>query len=968
MTAGIRKYNPGFLTDSELAALFCVRTHQFDAIIEMLRECTGRANTHQMVIGPRGSGKTTLLLRVVAELHTDKDLSSRFYPIVFAEESYEVSTAGEFWLEALSRLAVQESARHEGKALRRSWEDLRTVRDDRALGHRCLGALLDFADLSGRRLVLVVENLNAVFEDMMDPDEAGWRLRKPLQAEPRILLLASATSRFEAIDNPDRALYDLFRILSLQPLDTDECAVLWKSVSGQRREPSTVRALRILTGGNPRLLAILARFGSGRSFRELMANLLDLVDDHTEYFRSHLEALAAQERRVYLALADLWKPATTREIAERARLDTSKCSAQLTRLAARGAVDVAGGSPRRKLYYLTERLYNIYYLMRRARGPVPLIEALVRFMASYYAPAELKDVGVRIASETDDLDSAMQSLHRTAFMKLIALPALEPYRRELLGVAPPGLVETSFPGTTEEPAPRTSDLDEAWALFNTAFSLVSQNRQEEALAVCDEAMRRFGDTESVAVLKAIARVPVYKAAVLVHLDRPEAALAVYDEVVRRFGRSDEPSVLSWVVRAYSGKGATLKELDQRDQALAVYDEALHRYGECEAPVVLVEILDVLIWKGVTLETLNRWPQAIATYDWIVRRYGDCQSSHALWRVGKALVRKGMALEVLDQPDDAIAAYNEVVRRDQENPFGSDSEVVAQALLNKGGVLAALKRPQDAIAACDDVVRRFKASVAPEHLRAVTTALIGKGMALDVLERTEESLIVWDEIVRRLETREVPDDPELLGIALVQRGTALVRLNRPEDGLADWEEVVRRFGVADEPGLAEWVGIVLLKKAAVELTQRRYGEAVQSAGQALDAFGTEQLESRLRGYLIRALATLASGDRAAHERDLMAVLALLPDSGVMPREVLDGLTSISLVHGPELMRKRIIASPAAALLLPLTTALERELGIESRVAKEVEEVAEDIRRDLAKLRAGALKPVRAKYVDCPKTHG
>ena len=108
MTVIARKYNPGFLTDDELVASFCVRTEEFESMVESLRECTGSANTHQIVIGPRGSGKTSLLLRVAAEIRRDeRPCPSRFFPIVFAEESYEVSTAGEFWLEALFRLAEQ---------------------------------------------------------------------------------------------------------------------------------------------------------------------------------------------------------------------------------------------------------------------------------------------------------------------------------------------------------------------------------------------------------------------------------------------------------------------------------------------------------------------------------------------------------------------------------------------------------------------------------------------------------------------------------------------------------------------------------------------------------------------------------------------------------------------------------------------------------------------------------------------
>ena len=246
-------------------------------------------------------------------------------------------------------------------------------------------------------------------------------------------MLASATSRFDEIDNPDRALYDLFRVRTLRPLDTRQCAVLWETVSGRPPAPEAIRSLEILTGGSPRLISIVASFGAGLSFRDLMANLLDLIDGHTEYFKGHLESLPPQERRVYLALAALWKPATTREIANQARLETSTCSSQLARLGGRGVVRVAGGRARRKQYYLTERLYNIYYLLRRRRGPDRFVDGLIHFMEACYSPPELKNIGARMARDVAGLGAEMRSLHR------IVLEGLD-------GVAEPGRVSRRAPG------------------------------------------------------------------------------------------------------------------------------------------------------------------------------------------------------------------------------------------------------------------------------------------------------------------------------------------------------------------------------------------------------------------------------------------------------------------------------------------------------------------------------------------
>ncbi|WP_428098156.1 tetratricopeptide repeat protein [Candidatus Rariloculus sp.] len=1004
-----RKYNPGFLTDDDLANSFCVRTNEFDSIIEVLRECTGRSNPHQLVIGPRGSGKTSLLLRVAIEVRRDAELSSCFFPIVFAEESYEVATAGEFWLECLSRLTIQAPNREGEPDLHRSHEDLRTVRDDRTLAERCLGALMDFSDREGKRLVLVVENLNMMFKDMMDR-ETGWRLRKILQTEPRIVLLASATSRFDEIDNPDQALYDLFRVSTLRPLDTSECAELWETVSGKCRPPETIRSLEILTGGSPRLLAIVARFGSEMSFRELMTDLLDLVDDHTEYFKSHLEALPAQERRVYLALADLWKPATTREIADRARLETSKCSAQLKRLVDRGVAQVAGGTARRKQYYLTERLYNIYYLLRRSRGPDSLVEALVCFMESFYSPHEQRDIFTRLARETGNFDEEMESIPQITLARMIQMPALSRHRHKVM-------------------AART--------LFNDAIALENQDRTKEALAAYDAVVIRYGATHAPDIQVTIARSLVNKGAVLHELDRPEEALAVFDEVLSRFEQSKSPALLDSVAGTLVNKGTTLFRLDRMDEALVVYNEVVSRFGVSGAPALLKPVGNALINKGVALHELNRSEEALAAYDEVVSRLGKNDFPVLLELVAQSLVNKGVTLNGLNRLEHALTTYDEVVSRFGKSDAPALLDPVGQALINKGIALHAAHRSEEALATCDEVVSRLGVSDAPTPLKAIAQALLVKATVLLKLNRSDQALAAYDEIVRRFGTSDSRVLLDQVAIALFNKGNELRRVKRSEEALAAYDNIVRRFGEFGTPPFIEQVAkalinksvalvdlgrpdealamcdevvsligengtvvllepvvralvfkahelgklnrneeaisvyddvlsrvkknesqefnarmqFTLVEKAGLELKIGRYEAATTTIDRLFDPHLKISPENRSRGHLIRASATLALGDIAACERDVQRSLDLLPEIGILPKRYVGELMPFCVDFGLARMSEVIQASQAAHLLLPLTTALELELGTEPRVAVEIMEVAQDIRDDLTKLVKG-----------------
>ena len=843
MTVATRKFNPGFLTEDALVASFCVRTREFESIVETLRGCTGNSNQHQIVIGPRGSGKTTLLLRVAAEIGRDAELSRSLLPVRFAEESYEVSTAGEFWLECLCQLSNQAPSEEDGPDLRQTLEEFRTIQDDPTLADRCLGTLLDYSDHQGKRLVLLVENLNMMFRDMVDPD-AGWRLRHTLQTESRIVLLASATSRFGEIDNPDSALYELLGVHTLAPLDTDECMILWEAESGESPSREEVRPLEILTGGSPRLLAVVARTGAGRSLRDLLDHLLDLIDDHTEYFKSHIEALPAQERRVYLALAELWEPATTKEVAGRARLDTNKCSAQLKRLSDRGAVRVVGGSSRRKQFYLTERLYNIYYLLRRHRGPERVVEALLQFMAAYYAPSDL----LRLVA---------------GFIRDARRPGVQGIRAHDLRPA----VLRAFAGLPElrDTPSHARSPEEATLLQAAAFTarlghLVLEGNDEEALAVCDELSAELAGGTT--------------------LGQRVSFLAL--QVVR---------------------GGLLRSSGQAAEALDAFDAALAEAG----------------------------------------RDGE----HQLDRVVPQLLRnKSGALAAAGRTEEALTVLDDLDRRFGDRDEPTMKQEVAGALLDKASLLIEMGRVEEALRECNALVDRFESEADPEMDDLIMRAIRWRAMLFARASRLEDSLAEFDSLEERLRGRDLAEVDEGVPEAFLLKGTILTALGRPEAARRVFDLLLKG---ADGPRPARTLKArVQLAQAQLELDCHNYRVASKAASRVLSDRRDQPPEIRCRALLIRVQAS-ASSDPANSSRDLAAAIDVLPTLDRLPSEVPSTLMTASLDLGVAHVLELIETSSSSELLLPFKTALDIELGNAPRVAREVEEVAKDIRRGLAELR-------------------
>ncbi len=387
--------NPGFLPADELKRSFVVHRPDLALLLELLRDQGSGPNQHVLIVGPKGMGKTTLVRALVAEIADDAELGAKWLPVVFSHEVPAVTSVGELWLEAIRTLAdVDDEVRW--KAV---YDRLLDERDDRRLRERALEQLRSFSEEAGRRLLFVIENMNVLLGEQLSDDDA-WTLRHTLLNEERFMLVGTATTRIDAIDNVEKAMFELFKIHRLAPLDADGCRDLYQAISDVRLEGRRIRPVQLWTGGNPRFVSMMAWFARQIPRPTLTENLQRLVDEHTPFFKSTLEALPTLERKVYISLAELWGWSTAREVARRARIDVNKASSYLGRLESRRAVD-SRRDGRAKSYRVSERLFVLYLLLRSPRGQAKRLRSLLEFMEAFYAPDSQEQVAQVLESAGD---------------------------------------------------------------------------------------------------------------------------------------------------------------------------------------------------------------------------------------------------------------------------------------------------------------------------------------------------------------------------------------------------------------------------------------------------------------------------------------------------------------------------------------------------------------------------------------
>jgi tetratricopeptide (TPR) repeat protein len=390
---------------------------------------------------------------------------------------------------------------------------------------------------------------------------------------------------------------------------------------------------------------------------------------------------------------------------------------------------------------------------RRMAGGDPLI-TLRRLepdiLGEFFVLDRLSQLPVRERQSLIDAGLTLGGVESAAFLVRCAIDFPEEWR-DL------GFLKPSIPG------PATIAFAHAavgWTYY------LGRDRFEDvaaAISVVKELVDKYADP---LLRELLACTLVNQGIRLGELERHDEAIAVYDGVVSRYGTAIEPALREQVAVALLNKGVALGELGRGDEELAVYDDIVSRYGTVSERALREEVAKALLNMGIALGKLGRAGEVLAVYDDIVSRYGTASEPTMRERVAKALVNKGGRLGALERHDEAIVVYDDIVSRYGAADEPALREQVAQALFNKGVRLGALDRHDEAIAVYDGVVSRYGTASEPALRELVAKALFNKGGTLGVLGRNDDAIGVYDGIVSRYGAASEPALRGLVADALV----------------------------------------------------------------------------------------------------------------------------------------------------------------------------------------------------------
>jgi tetratricopeptide (TPR) repeat protein len=377
---------------AELEKILVKRHALLDSAVGKVRESVISPDKHRLLfIGPRGMGKSYLVTLIHHRLSMQEDLEEKMR-FAWLNEDQTSTTFLHLLMRIYRKLAEQNPKEFpigELDAIRgKEPADAREILGQSLIRH-----------LKSRTVVLLIENLDAIFNSMSEVEQRTWR--GFIQDHPSFAIVATAQGLTKDISSKAKPFFGFFEIHHLEPLTVDEAAELLEKIAvlnddqplaefiASSRGKARMRAIHHLSGGNPRLYLILSDFLTKDSLDNLVRLFEETVDRQlTPYFQERMRWLSPQQQEIVQFLCQQVHPASVKSISEGIFTKQNTVSGQLKQLREKGYL-VSKGRGKESLYELAEPLMRLSFQVKEMNHRQPLT-LIVDFMRVWYDRQDLE--------------------------------------------------------------------------------------------------------------------------------------------------------------------------------------------------------------------------------------------------------------------------------------------------------------------------------------------------------------------------------------------------------------------------------------------------------------------------------------------------------------------------------------------------------------------------------------------------
>ncbi len=724
------KYMPDQMSEEELKGTFAARHHTLDYLVDQLHKQMDTVTlTSYIITGERGAGKTTLIRMLCLRIRDDTDLCNAWLPVRFPEELPTVHSLRDLFATALDILVDQNVPEA------RTWFDRvdQEINEEQSQNLAITG-LRQIAQQQNRRIILFVENLDMVFERGLTADTRAT-LRRLLMTDPFLMIVGSAVRVFPEIGSYGQAFFNYFCPVDLPTLSQEQaCEILtqrahWEGnehfeKQRQKHQPK-IRAISLLTGGNPRLLMMLYEILCEQDMTSAVSALRTLIDELTPLLKDILEhQLTKQQVKIIDALMKLDGKATPSQLAKQTRMKLNTITTQLKRLLDSHMVECQGGGKGRTAWYtVCDRMFYTWYQMRYLRPQRRRIEMFVEVLQIWF--------------ETDErynaLNGLMASLSQGQTSEINSLAESAEYFAASLVKTPH---ETYAKGSAIKAWLMVGEFEQAVGIYDDFYQSNGKAAIEPHAGLTQwlqdhgdiqEANANIKDAIDVSQ-KLLQQHPEnmdllleYGIALILGGDKAKA-ISCLSEIIETSAASPKQKSRAILYRRFlKGKSDDMKS------AISDYTRVIEMEGT--STDVIAQALNN---RGAMKKQNGDIVGTIADYTNVIE-----MKKIPVELVAQALIGRGIVKRQQGNTENAIIDFTAVVEME-----GVPIDQVAEALISRGAAKGWKGDTEGAITDCSAVIAMEKA-----RTDQVATALYNRGLVKKTSGNIKEGILDWITIIK-----------------------------------------------------------------------------------------------------------------------------------------------------------------------------------------------------------------------------